>query len=274
MFGKKNDIHILWSSSCKYLPGSRIDEHTHDFFHYLYILKGQGEIRIGNEVYDMRPSEIFLIPPNTVHGFFNSHESSKLLCAEIKFDVHDPEYRRTVLELPHVLSVKNTPVSRILMDIYKEMRVKDHMSESISGLLMQELFAYLLRATAAGKEDAKPAPKQETMTKNGDDLSRVLDYIFENVQNNITLQDLANVCCLEKTYFLKKFKALTGYTPMAYVRKEKIKKAKELLIYSDMNITQISEAVGFESIHHFSNVFSKATGVSPNRFKKEHMLEN
>ncbi|MBQ8174608.1 MAG: AraC family transcriptional regulator [Clostridia bacterium] len=273
MFGRENDIHVLWSSSCKYLPGSRVDEHTHDFFHYLYILKGQGEIHIGNETHIIHPNEIYLIPPNTVHGFYNSSETSKLLCAEIKFDVHAPEYRRTVLELPNVLSVKNTPISRILMDIYKETRVKDHMSETISVLLMQELFAYLLRAATGGMEDAKPAPKQET-TKSGDDLSRVLDYIFENVQNNITLQDLANICCLEKTYFLKKFKTLTGYTPMAYVRKEKIKKAKELLIYSDMNITQISEAVGFESIHHFSNVFSKATGMSPNKFKKEHMLEN
>lgn len=272
MFVKKNEIHVLWSSSCKYLPGSRIDEHTHDFFHYLYILKGQGEIRIGNETYIIKPNDIYLIPPNTVHGFFNSHESSKLLCAEIKFDVHEPEYRRTVLELPHVLSVKNTPVSRILMDIYKETRVKDSFSESVSGLLMQEMFTYLLRVATGGRDETRPIRKQES-SKTGDDLSRVLDYIFENVQNNITLQDLANICCLEKTYFLKKFKTLTGYTPMAYVRKEKIKKAKELLIYSDMNITQISEAVGFESIHHFSNVFSKATGMSPNKFKKEHMLE-
>lgn len=274
MLGRKNDIHILWSSSCKYLPGSRVDEHTHDFFHYIYILKGQGEIRIGNATCEMHPNDIYLIPPNTTHGFLNTHTSSKLLCAEIKFDVHDSEYRKTVLGLPHMLSVKNTPVSRILMDIYKEMRVKDSFSESISALLMQELFSYLLRASFCTHETAKPQPKQDGATKTGDDLSRVLDYIFENVQNNITLQDLANICCLEKTYFLKKFKMLTGYTPMAYVRKEKIKKAKELLIYSDMNITQISEAVGFESIHHFSNVFSKATGMSPNRFKKEHMLEN
>lgn len=274
MFGRKNDIYVLWSSSCKYLPGSRVEEHTHDFFHYLYILKGQGEIRIGNETYAFRPNEIYMIPPNTSHGFFNNHETSKLLCAEIKFDVQDPEYRHTVLGLPHVLPVKNTPISRILMDVYKEMRVKDQMSEHISRLLMQEMFAYLLRVASGGKEEAKPAPKPETATKTGDDLSRVMEYIFENVQNNITLQDLANVCCLEKTYFLKKFKLLTGYTPMAYVRKEKIKKAKELLIYSDMNITQISEAVGFESIHHFSNVFSKATGMSPNKFKKEHMLES
>ena len=265
-------IKLIWSGETELPAGWELQPHTHDFFHYLYILKGQGEIRIGNESYAIRPNEIYLIPPNTVHGFFNSHESSKLLCAEIKFDVHEPEYRRTVLELPHVLSVKNTPVSRILMDIYKETRVKDSFSETVSGLLMQELFAYLLRVATGGREETKPIRKQET-TKTGDDLSRVLDYIFENVQNNITLQDLANICCLEKTYFLKKFKMLTGYTPMAYVRKEKIKKAKELLIYSDMNITQISEAVGFESIHHFSNVFSKATGVSPNRFKKEHMLE-
>ena len=68
-----------------------------------------------------------------------------------------------------------------------------------------ELFSYLLRVSAAGKEGDKPMPKAESH-KNGDDLSRVFDYIFENVQNNITLQDLANVCCLEKTYFLKKFK--------------------------------------------------------------------
>ena len=272
MFDRKNDIHVLWSSSCKYLPGRRVDDHIHDFFHYLYILKGQGQIRIGNATYDLQPNVIYMIPPNTEHGFYNNHTSSKLLCAEIKFDIQDPVCRKMAMEFPATVAVKNTPISRILMDIYKESRVKDRVSESISALLLQEMFYYILRAISGKGEDAKPAPKQEKL-KTSDDLSRVLDYIFENVQNNITLQDLANICCLEKTYFLKKFKTLTGYTPMAYVRKEKIKKAKELLIYSDMNITQISEAVGFESIHHFSNVFSKATGMSPNKFKKEHMLE-
>ncbi len=100
-------------------------------------------------------------------------------------------------------------------------------------------------------------------------MEAVLEYIEGNLDCDINLQDLANIVCLEKTYFLKKFKQLTGMTPMVYTRNARIRRAKELLTYSDMNVTQIAESVGFCSIHHFTRSFTAAVGISPSRYKQE-----
>lgn len=58
-----------------------------------------------------------------------------------------------------------------------------------------------------------------------------------------------------------------GITPMNYLRNIRINQAKKLLLHSDMNITQISAAVGFQTIHHFTSTFKKLVGVSPSEYK-------
>jgi len=129
---------------------------------------------------------------------------------------------------------------------------------------MNEVFAHLERVEKTKANDNKTDFNQE--------LVKVMEYIDENLEKDITLQELANVLCLEKTYFLKKFKTAVGITPMAYIRNVRIEKAKEFLKYSDMNITQIAETVGFISVHHFSNCFSKYIGTSPSKFKNENSI--
>ena len=56
---------------------------------------------------------------------------------------------------------------------------------------------------------------------------------------------------------------------MDYLRTLRINKAKKLLVNSDMNITQISNAVGFQTIHHFTAVFKKIVGKTPTEYKAE-----
>lgn len=60
-----------------------------------------------------------------------------------------------------------------------------------------------------------------------------------------------------------------GLIARYHARNARIRRAKELLTYSDMNVTQIAESVGFCSIHHFTRSFTAAVGVSPSRYKQE-----
>ena len=114
--------------------------------------------------------------------------------------------------------------------------------------------------------------KSQAQAEEYDDLADVVEYIENNLDCDMNLQDLANIVCLERTYFLKKFKQLTGVTPMVYTRDARIRRAKELLTYSDMNVTQIAEAVGFRSIHYFTRQFTDLEGVTPSQYKRLHQL--
>ena len=57
-----------------------------------------------------------------------------------------------------------------------------------------------------------------------------------------------------------------GITPNAYINQRKIAKAKELMLYSEMNVSEIAESLGFQSIHYFSRLFKKVAGIAPTEY--------
>ena len=94
------------------------------------------------------------------------------------------------------------------------------------------------------------------------------DYIEENINKDINLDELANKVHLSKTYFVKKFKILFGLSPMKYISGVRIGKAKQMIIEGKLSIQQISDLVGYNSLHHFSAAFKQSVGLSPTEYQK------
>lgn len=254
---------VYWAEACTYHPESEIEEHSHDFFHYIYVVKGSGRINIDGRLHEFIPKHMYLLAPGKKHSFCNTREEN-LVTIEIKFEFFDEELMKEIAKLPEVLDVSETPIKRILTNIKRECANKKLYFEDIVTMNMHEIFSHLKRV--------EKTKETENKTEVPGEISKVIEYINENLERDINLQELADVLCFEKTYFLKKFKSLMGITPMSYTRNMRIERAKELLKYSDMNITQISEAVGFLSLHHFSKQFSKCVGMSPSKFKTENSI--
>ena len=141
----------------------------------------------------------------------------------------------------------------------------DEFSKSMIDIKFNEFLTTLFRLNLLKKQD------ENDLKIGSDRFSEIIGYINQNIQSQITLNELANIVHMDSIYFLKQFKKVTGTTPMAYVRNARISQAKNLLLHSDMNITQISLAVGFQSIHHFSSAFKKIVGVSPAVFKEKNL---
>ncbi|MGX8700374.1 helix-turn-helix domain-containing protein [Caproiciproducens sp.] len=68
---------------------------------------------------------------------------------------------------------------------------------------------------------------------------------------------------LQQNYFSTYFKECVGYTPQKYINKKKMEKAISLIMSGDKTITQVSEELGFTSIHYFSRLFKRELGVPP-----------
>ncbi len=81
------------------------------------------------------------------------------------------------------------------------------------------------------------------------------------------------------TYLSNIFSEVKGITIQQYIINHKIERAKELILYGELNFTEISYKLNYSSVAHFSNQFKKATGLSPSYFKqlkqkRNHNLEN
>lgn len=93
---------------------------------------------------------------------------------------------------------------------------------------------------------------------------RLLD---RNYDTPITIEALSREVALSPFYLIRAFKHVYQQTPHQYLVGKRIDKAKELLRNSDLSITEICVAVGFESLGSFSTLFRKLAGLSPRAYR-------
>jgi transcriptional regulator GlxA family with amidase domain len=100
-------------------------------------------------------------------------------------------------------------------------------------------------------------------------LKRAIEYIEDNVGEQISLTDLAERAGLSRMHFAAQFKLATGLSPHAYLTEKRLGAAKSLLAEGRLPIAQIAFAVGFHTQAHFTTVFHKATGLTPKRWREQ-----
>jgi len=113
---------------------------------------------------------------------------------------------------------------------------------------------------------AKPA-YQYTEYRDNKCISKVIDYIYENYRNNISLTDLASETNYSPYHLLRLFKQMTGKTPFEFLLDLKIDMAKNMLLNTDYPMSNICDSCGFGSLSYFSQAFKKKTGFTPTQYR-------
>ena len=115
---------------------------------------------------------------------------------------------------------------------------------------------------------ALPEPESGAAAQRGNiDIAGVESYIQENYIHNITLDTLSQVARSNKTSLTQAFKKTYGTTPLRYIIQLRLAKAKELLVETNISISEISELVGFQTIHYFSRFFKEKEHCSPLEYR-------
>lgn len=97
-----------------------------------------------------------------------------------------------------------------------------------------------------------------------------LDYIYNNLHNKISLEQLASKVKLTPSYLSTLFSKETSYTPMQYIQHKRIEAAANMLKYSDYKIVDISNYFAFNSQSHFISVFKKEKGLTPLHYRNRY----
>ena len=98
-------------------------------------------------------------------------------------------------------------------------------------------------------------------------LQRVYDYIEANLDDRLTLADLAGVACLSPYHFSRSFKQAVGVGPQRYVMQRRIDRAKTLIRRSNQPLALIAQEVGFTDQSHLTCFFRRETGTTPGRYR-------
>ncbi|MFF1626205.1 helix-turn-helix domain-containing protein [Streptomyces sp. NPDC058272] len=99
-------------------------------------------------------------------------------------------------------------------------------------------------------------------------VERAIECIRERYGEPLTLTEIAESALLSRFYFTRLFKEETGLTPGRFLAAVRIYQAKRLIESTSMSITEISFAVGYNSLGSFTNSFTASVGVSPSRFRR------
>jgi AraC-like DNA-binding protein len=99
-------------------------------------------------------------------------------------------------------------------------------------------------------------------------------YIEENyLYENIMIEKLAKICELSTKYFTQIFERSFGIQPKKYIQRLRVEKAKEILVNSNAQISEVAEEAGFSSGYYFSRIFKELCGISPTDYRKTSVYE-
>ena len=131
--------------------------------------------------------------------------------------------------------------------------------------LAQMMAVHLARSHSAQSRPVRTPPLQ---TMSGWRMRRVIDYIEEHLDGNLTLEAMAAEVELSPVYLARAFKAAIGQSPHRYVLSRRIDRAKELLRSTDMPVVDVALSAGFSSQSHLSYWFQRYLGVTPAAYRQ------
>ena len=191
------------------------------------------------------------------------HTRLPFKCYYIHMIVNDGYLGDVLTNLPNYIDFLDT-------DQIKEIFISlcEHYNTGISNdeIFLQSLILKLIYILS---ENSASVVKFTPKSNNRKTIERALEYINNNLSADLTLEKLASAANFNTIYFHKLFKASTGKTLHEYVEDQRIKKSVNLLISTDMTLTQIAYECGFSSQSYFSYAFKRRMGTSPRDYVKK-----
>lgn len=137
------------------------------------------------------------------------------------------------------------------------------------GLYIDTL-AQMMAVHLARNHSTQSRPVQLPLTQklSGGKMRRVIEYIEENLDNDLSLEAMAAEVDLSPIYLARAFKAAVGQSPHRYVLTRRVERAKELLRNTELPVVDVALSSGFSSQSHLSYWFQRHMGVSPAAYRQ------
>ncbi|GAA1403232.1 helix-turn-helix domain-containing protein [Catellatospora coxensis] len=101
-------------------------------------------------------------------------------------------------------------------------------------------------------------------------VERVIAVMRDNLEDQLTIDDMARVAMFSKFHFSRMFQRVTGLSPGRFLSALRLQQAKQLLVTTSFNVSDISLRVGYTSVGTFSTRFTRSVGLSPTIYRRRH----
>ena len=161
------------------------------------------------------------------------------------------------------LSAKDELIQHLSLAFISEVE-KEESSRLFADSLAHTLMFHIIK----NYTNAVSHTKQFLGGLSGRKLRLVKEFINDNLEQDLTLTEIAQVADLSHFHFARAFRKCVGITPQQYITNRRIEKAKELLAKSDLPIVEIGFQTGFKNQSHFTTLFRKITSLTPKLWRE------
>lgn len=257
-------------------PGfSMAARHFHGAYEIYYLVSGERHYFIGTRTYDVAAGCLVFIdrfqPHKTSQADGRSHDRILINLEEGPFSdavasTGELDLRKFFQRHQGVLPLKDG--DRDLAEgIFEEMARELHLRQPGWRLAVQAALGRLF-ILSQRRLSAPGLPLPPTASAPHRKVDEAARFIAAHCCEPLSLEEVAGRLFLNKCYLSRIFKQVTGFTVSEYIHMNRLKKARELLTETSMGITEISEALGYDSITYFERVFKRSAGVSPAGYRK------
>ncbi|MDR6882031.1 AraC family transcriptional regulator [Bacillus sp. 3255] len=237
------------------------DENPACPFNRLYFIReGEGYVKIGGKTYYPKPGELYLLPAGSdqAYGTISDHTFGKYWC----------HFTAKIGDLDLFQLMQTNPCIQVQDPAALEAAFEQLIAFRQSDSLTSEFRAYsvLLTFIADFIEQNKFVKLNLTSTPTYEKMNKVLHYMEQHLAENVSVDDLSRIAHYHPNYFINAFKQFTGYSPIQYMNHLRSEKAKDLLMTTELNVSQIADALGME-LSYFSRMFREQTGFKPTAFR-------
>lgn len=251
----------------------------HDFWEFVYVDKGEIEVMADSRGYQLKQGDIIFHKPNEFHNLWANGKTAPNLIV-ISFHCNSPsmsyfankiltvgdEERQLLAQI--IREAKNTFSSPLNLSTLEKLVKKEASpfgSEQLIKLYLELFLVNMIRnTTTITKEVRHSSAAKKRSEKNM--MNKIILYLQDNIDNNLTFEEVCQFFHLSGTNLKTTFKNSSGIGVMEYYKQLKIEESKRLMREEDMNFTEISEKMGYSSVHYFSKQFKKSTGMTPSEY--------
>lgn len=256
--------------------------HNHDCLELNYVVKGGGVYHIGDKTYEIGSGDLFIINNCEYHAAIDPNNN--LILKVIVFNpeivwsynnVLDQQYLKTFFEckdsFKHHIKHDEPMVGTIkclFYQIQEEWRNKKVGYRLVIKALLLEILAILYRAYESIDSSSQQVVKFQN---NFNKIAKVINYIDNNFQNKLCLEELAKLAHMNPNYFSTYFKKVMNVSVVSYIKKKRLENACLLLRTTKTCISDIATSVGFSNISYFNKAFRQHVHFSPSEYREEIM---
>ena len=262
----------------------------HQEARFLYVLSGTGVIELQGKSYGLRPGALFTMLPWQVSNvtavseplrfytvIFNLQVFTEFFTMFPETDGKVPDYIDTVAREPLFYCDEAQQrwmedyFSRLQQEVGLESALKAVQPKPLASLGAMTLLLSLAVQSVRFRSAAglKKPPQQDSR-----ELSEVLRYMYNHTRDGLTLEGLARTFYVSESTLRRHIKDMTGLGFYELLNEMRMSKVSGYLLYTNMTLEEISEAVGFWDASHISKVFSEYAGMPVSDYRRTYQAGN